>query len=132
MRICVNSPFISRKTAHSWPAAGMTEKKHQNWIHALERSLQDDRGYRDWLRQALIEGTKLKVRASVFGIPQRVKQLDIHDALSQIIDEITDCLFPRAKGAPVPQTPDRLFWKVEAEKFVSSEERVEIEIGELG
>lgn len=131
MRMCVNSPFISRKTTISWAAAGMTEKKHQNWIHALEQSLQDNRGYRDWLRQALIEGTRFEVRASIFGIPQRVKQLNIHDALSQIIDEITEYLFPKERGRSTRQTKDRHFWKVEAEKFTRSEEKVEIEIQEL-
>ena len=56
--------------------------------------------------------------------------LDIHDALPQIIAEMTDCLFPRTEGKAIPQTEDRYFQKVEAEKFIISEERVEIEIEE--
>jgi len=130
MRICVNSPFISRKTAIRWEAAGMTKERHKTWIHALKQSLRDNRGYSDWLKQALEEGRRLRLKVSIFGIPQRIKQLDIHDALSQIINEMTDCLFPRTEGKAIPQTEDRHFWKVEAEKFIISEERVEIEIEE--
>ncbi len=44
------------------------------------------------------------------------------------MDEITECLFPKEKGKPTPQVQDRHFWKIEGEKFVSSEERVEVEI----
>lgn len=131
MKIWINRPFISRKTAISWPSAGMTKERHETWIKALERSLIRNEEY-GWLKQALEEGRRLKLKASVFGIPGRIRQLDIHNALSQIVDEMTDCLFPREKGQPIPQTKDRHFWKAEAEKFVSSEERVEIEIGELG
>ena len=47
----------------------------------------------DWLKQALEDGRKLKLKLSVFRIAQRIKLLDIHDALSQIIDEITEYLF---------------------------------------
>ena len=85
----------------------------------------------DWLKQALEDGRKLKLKLSVFRIAQRIKLLDIHDALSQIIDEITEYLFPRERGKPTPQTKDRHFWKVEAEKFISAEEKVQIEIEEL-
>ena len=131
MRIWVNSPFISRKTAICWPVAGMTRERHQNWIHALEESVRDNRGYGDWLKQALEEGRRLRLTVSIFGIPQRIKQLDVHDALSQIIDETTDCLFPREKGRTSPQTQDRHFWKVGAQKFVDRPERVEIEVEEL-
>jgi len=130
LRIWVDSPFISRKTAISWPSAGMTKERHETWIKALQGSLRRNEEY-GWLKQVLEEGRKLKSKVSVFGIPQRIKQLDIHDALSQIIDEITDCLFPKEKGKPTPQTKDRHFWRVEAEKFVSPEEKVEIEIEEL-
>lgn len=97
----------------------------------MQGSLRKNKEYSGWLKQALEEGKKLKLKVSVFGIPQRIKQLDIHDALSQIVDEITDCLFPKEKGQPIPQTKDRHFWKVEAEKFTRSEEKVEIEIQEL-
>lgn len=131
MRILVNSPFISRKTAIVWKAAGMTKKRHTTWIEALQGSLRKNREYSGWLKQALEEGRKLKLKLSIFGIPQRIKQLDIHDALSQIIDEITEYLFPKERGKPTPQTKDRHFWKVEAEKFISSGEKVEIEIEEL-
>ena len=99
MRICVNSPFISRKTAIRWEAAGMTKERHKTWIHALKQSLRDNRGYSDWLKQALEEGRRLRLKVSIFGIPQRIKQLDIHDALSQIINEMTDCLFPSPTSA---------------------------------
>ena len=128
MKIWVNSPLVSRKTAISWPVAGMTKERHERWIEALERSLKKDKECHGWLRQALEKGRKLTLKASVFGVAQRIKQLDIHDALSQIVDEVTGCLFPKEKGKPSPQTKDRHFWRVEAEKFVSPEEKVEIEI----
>lgn len=131
MRICVNSPLISRKTAIAWEAAGMTEERYKTWIQALQRSLRKNKEYSSWIKQALEEGRKLKLKVLVFRIPQRIKQLDIHDALSQIIDEITEYLFPKERGKPTPQTKDRHFWKVEAEKFISSGEKVEIEIEEL-
>ena len=131
MKIGINHPFISRKTAISWPAAGMTKEKHKIWIQALQRSLRKNKECSGWLKQVLKEGRKLKLKVSIFGIPQRIKQLDIHDALSQIIDETTDCLFPIEKGKSISQTEDRHFWKVEAEKFINPEEKVKIEIEEL-
>ena len=131
MRILVNSPFISRKTAIVWKAAGMTKKRHTTWIEALQGSLRKNKEYSSWLKQVLEEDRKLKLKLSTFGTSQRIKQLDIHDALSQIIDEITEYLFPKKRGKPIPQTKDRHFWKVEAEKFTRSEEKVEIEIQEL-
>ena len=42
--------------------------------------------------------------------------------------DVTDCLFPGGEEKATPHTEDSNFWKVEAEKFISSEERVEIEI----
>jgi len=132
MSIHVDSPFISRKTAVSWKAAGMTKERHKAWLQALERSLEKNKECSGWLKQALEAGRKLKLKASVFGIPQRIKQLDIHDALSQITDEITNYLFPRQKGKATPQTEDRHFWRVEGEKFLSDEEKVQVEIEELG
>lgn len=131
MRICVNSPFISRKTAIYWPDAKMTKKRHQKWIQALEESLRNNREFSDWLEQALEQGKRLRLKASIFGISQRIRLLDIHDALSQIIDEMTDSLFPREKEKASPQVQDRHFWKVEGEKLISPEEKVEIEIEEL-
>jgi hypothetical protein len=131
MKICVNSPFISRKTAIRWEAAGMTRRRHEDWILALKESLERNKQYRGRLKAALKKGNRLKLKVLIFGIPQRIKQLDIHDALSQIIDEVTNCLFPREKGHPTPQTEDRHFWKVEAEKFTDREEGVEIEVEQL-
>ena len=130
--ILIYSPFISRKTAISWKAAGMTKERHKAWLQALEKSLEKNKECSGWLKQALEADRKLKLKASVFGIPQKIKQLDIHDALSQITDEITNYLFPRQKGKATPQTEDRHFWRVEGEKFLSDEEKVQVEIEELG
>ena len=132
MSIQINGPFISRKTAVSWKAAGMTKRRYQIWLKALRKSLRATRGY-EWLGQSLREGKRLELRASIFGIPQRIKLLDIHDALSQIVDEITECVFPKEKEKTRPQVEDRHFWRVEGEKFVTDqEEKVEVEIEELG
>ena len=131
MRILVNSPFISRKTAIVWKAAGMTKNRHTTWIEALQGSLRKNKEYSSWLKQALEQRKRLRLKASIFGVPQRIRLLDIHDVLSQIIDEMTDSLFPREKEKASPQVEDRHFWKVEGEKFISPEERVEIEIEEL-
>ena len=131
MSIRVESPFISRKTAVSWDAAGMTKRRYQIWLRALRKSLRATREY-EWLGQSLREGKRLELRASIFGIPQRIRLLDIHDALSQMIDEITECVFPKENGKTRPQVEDRHFWRVEGEKFVSDEEKIQIEIEELG
>ena len=40
-------------------------------------------------------------------------------------------LFPKEKGRSTPQTKDRHFWKVEAEKFINPEEKVQIAIDEF-
>ncbi len=112
MKIWVNHPFISRKTGIPWPAAGMTKERYEAWIKALKESLERNKQYCDRLRAALKKGDRLRFKVLIFGMPQRIKQLDIHDALSQITDEVTDCLFPRQKGHPTPQTKDRHFWKV--------------------
>lgn len=102
MRMRVDGPFISRKTAVEWPEYGMSKKKHENWLREL--------------------------KARIHGIPQRIRLLDIHDATAQMVDEITECLFPREEGKPTPQVQDRHFWKIGGEKFISSEERIEMEI----
>ncbi len=132
MSIRVESPFISRKTAVSWKVAGMTKERHKVWLQALQRSLEKNTECSGWLKQALETGRKLNLKASIFGIPQRIKLLDIHDALSQIVDEITECVFPKEKGKSRPQVENRHFWRVEGEKFVSDEEKVQVEIEELG
>lgn len=128
MKATVKGPFISRKTAVEWPEYGMSKNKHEGWFRRLEASLQNNKEFRDWLRNALEKGVRLRLKARIYGIPQRIKLLDIHDATAQIVDEITECLFPKEKGKPTPQVQDRHFWKVEGEKFVSDEERVEVEI----
>ena len=92
MRIQVNSPFISDKTAINWPTAGMEKGRDKPRLDALGKSLGRNKDC-DWLKQALEDGRKLKLKLSVFRIAQRIKLLDIHDALSQIIDEITEYLF---------------------------------------
>jgi len=131
MRLRINGPFISRKTAVEWPEYGMSKKQHAGWLRRLKASLQHNKEFRDWLRKALKEGEKLKLKARIYGIPQRIKLLDIHDATAQVVDEITECLFPKEKGKPTPQVQDRHFWKVEGEKFESDEERVEVEVDEF-
>jgi len=133
MKVLINHPFISRKTGLEWKQAGMTKERYKHWVEALTNILKRDKEKLKWLQLALIEDKKIKFKLSIFGVPRRIRQLDIHDALAQIVDEVTDCvsLFPREKGKPIPQTEDRHFWKVEAEKFISEKERVEIEIEEL-
>ncbi len=132
MSIRINGPFISRKTAVSWNVAGMTKEGHKVWFQALQRSLEKNKECSDWLKHALKTGRKLKLKASIFGIPQRIRLLDIHDATAQIVDEVTECLFPKEEGKPTPQVEDRHFWRVEGEKFVRDKEKVEVEIEELG
>lgn len=130
MRMRVDGPFISRKTAVEWPEYGMSKKKHENWLRELKASLQRNKESNDWLKNALQEGRRLKLKVRIYGMPQRIRLLDIHDATAQIIDEITECLFPKEEGKPTPQVQDRHFWKIEGEKFISSEERVEVEVEE--
>ncbi len=109
----------------------MTNERHKVWFQTLQRSLEKNKECSDWLKQALKTGRKLKLKASIFGIPQRIKLLDIHDALSQIVDEITECMFPKESGKTRPQVEDRHFRRVEGEKFVSDQEKVQVEIEEL-
>ena len=128
VRTTIKGPFISRKIAVDWPEYGLSKKKHEDWLQRFETSLQHNKKFSHWLKSALQEGKRLKLKARIYGISQRIKLLDIHDATAQIIDEITECLFPKEKGGPTPQVQDRHFWKIEGEKFISSEERVEVEI----
>ena len=128
MSIRVDGPFISRKIAVDWPKYGLSKKKHEDWLQRLETSLQHNRKFSHWLKIALQEGKRVKLKAWIYGIAGRIKLLDIHDATAQIVDEVTECLFPKEKGKPTPQVEDRHFWRVEGEKFVSDEEKVEVEI----
>ena len=128
VKTTIKGPFISRKIAVDWPEYGISKNKHEDWLQKLETSLQQNKKFSHWLKNALQEGKKLKLKARIHGISQRIKLLDIHDATAQIVDEITECLFPREKGKPTPQVQDRHFWKIEGEKFISSEERTEVEI----
>lgn len=90
----------------------------------MKASLQRNKGFNDCLKNALQEGKRLKLKAWIYGIPQRIKLLDIHDATAQIIDEITECLFPREEGKPTPQIQDRHFCNIEGKKSVSYKEKV--------
>jgi len=132
VKTTIRGPFISRKIAVNWPKCGLSKNKHEDWLQRLETSLQHNREFSHWLKNALQEGKKLKLKACIHGIPPRIKLLDIHDATAQIIDEVTECLFPREKGKPTPQVQDRHFWKIEGEKFIKSEESVEVEIKQFG
>lgn len=109
----------------------MTRARHEVWIHALKGCLEENAEFTHRLKEALKKRQKMRLRVLIFGIPQRIKQLDVHDALSQIIDEITDCLFPRERGRPSPQTKDQHFWRAEGEKLTGGDERVEIEVQQL-
>ena len=132
MSIRINGPFISRKIAVDWPKYGLSKKKHEDWLQRLETSLQHNKKFSHWLKIALQKGKRIKLKSHIYGIARRIKLLDIHDATAQIVDEITECLFPKEKGKPTPQVEDRHFWRVEGEKSVSDEEKVEVEIEELG
>ena len=127
MKLEINGPFISRKTGINWEQGGMTKKRYESWTKTLKNAVEKHKKEFNWLKDSLEQGKKLYFKLSIFGKPQRIKQLDIHDALAQIIDEITNCLFPRENGKSTPQTEDRHFWKVEAEKYISDKERVKIE-----
>ena len=131
MSIRINGPFISRKIAVDWPEYGLSKKKHEDWLQRLETSLQHNEKFSHWLKDALQQGKKIKLEAWIYGIPRRIKLLDIHDATAQIVDEVTECLFPKEKGKPTPQVEDRHFWRVEGEKFVRDKEKVQVEIEEL-
>ncbi|GAI08154.1 unnamed protein product, partial [marine sediment metagenome] len=128
VKTMIRGPFISRKIAVDWPKYGISKKKHEDWLQRLETSLQHNKKFSYWLENALQKGKRLELKAWIYGISQRIKLLDIHDATAQIIDEVTECLFPREEGKPTPQVQDRHFWKIEGQKFISSEERVEVEI----
>jgi len=130
VKTTIKGPFISRKIAVNWPEYGISKNKHEDWLQRLETSLHHNKKFSHWLKNTLQEGRRLKLKARIYGISQRIRLLDIHDATAQIVDEITECLFPREGGKPIPQVQDRHFWKIEGEKFISSEERVEIEIEE--
>ena len=132
MKLEINGPFISRKTGINWEQGGMTKERYKSWSKTLENAVEKHKKEFNWLKDSLKQGKKLYFKLSIWGKPQRIKQLDIHDALAQIIDEITNCLFPKENGKPTPQTEDRHFWKVEAEKYISDKERVKIEINEMG
>jgi len=131
LKLEINGPFISRKTGINWEQSGMTKERYESWTKTLENVVEQNKKEFNWLKDSLEQAKKLYFKLSIFGIPQRIKQLDIHDALAQIIDEITNRLFPRENGKSTPQTEDRHFWKVEAEKYISDKERVEIEINEI-
>jgi len=128
MKIVVNLPFASRKTAHDWLDAGMRKESANDWLRELGRAIQP---HKDHLSKLIKDGIKIKVHAAIYGKPNQIKQLDIHDALAQIADQVTDVLFPRQKGKTTPQTEDRHFWQVYAEKIIAEKPKVEIEVEEL-
>ena len=128
MSIRIEGPFTSRKIAVDWPEYGLSKKKHEDWLQRLETSLQHNEKFSHWLKNALQKGKRIKLEAWIYGIPRRIKLLDIYDATAQIVDEVTECLFSKEKGKSIPQVEDRHFWRVEGEKFVSVEEKVQVEI----
>jgi len=128
MRIVVRTMFVSRKTAIEWRGAGMRKGADAGWRAALRAAVEP---FRESLVPSCEDNPRLKIDARIHGPARRIGPLDIHDALAQIVDQFTDILFPRQRGKPIPQTADRHFWRVEAEKIVDSEPRVELEVGEL-
>jgi hypothetical protein len=128
MRIVVPERFVSKKTAISWAEAGMRQDKDAAWLSALNAAVIPHSAD---LRGMFENGSRLRLRATIYGDPQMIKPLDIHDALAQIVNQLTDILFPREKGKPKPQTQDRHFWKVEGEKVVDELPRVVLEIDSL-
>ena len=128
MKIIVQVPFVSRKTEVHWPNAGMNRNVGVEWKKALNNAVQP---HEKELRELFRKNRELKVTVKVYDKPNKIRLLDIHDALAQTIDQITDILFPRDTGKPTPQTQDRHFWQVEAEKKIDPEPKVLIEIVEI-
>lgn len=128
MRIVVRTVFVSRKTAIAWPGAGMRKGADADWLAALRTEVEP---FRESLVRNFKGDARLKMVVRIHGPSERIGPLDIHDALAQIVDQFTDILFPRQRGRPIPQTADRYFWSVRAEKIVDDDHRVELEIGKL-
>jgi hypothetical protein len=128
MKFTVNCQFASKKTAISWSKAGMQKGSNKPWLEQLSDTILTEAKA---MSDLFLSKKKLKAIIVIYGQARRIKPLDIHDAAAQIIDEIADILFPRAKGRPIPQTQDRHIWRIEGEKVESVEEKVEIEIGEM-
>jgi len=121
--------YASRKAAHWWSAAGMSPEARARWLDALTQAvLQHVDRLSDWLQAR----TRLEARTRIFGPKRSIDPLDVHEALADIIDSVTNVVSPRAPGRRTPQWQDRFYWRVSAEKLVAEVGRVEIHIEPIG
>ena len=129
MKIIVNCRFVSRKTQINY--MGMTKGSDNIWLDELAKAVQP---YKKDLVALLKKKKRLSAEVKIYSRARSIKLLDAHSALEQVLDQVTDILFPRAKGKTIPQTEDRHFWHVEAEKIEvkeNTDEKVEIVVKEM-
>ncbi len=127
MKVTVREHYVGKKTAIEWPQAKMKKGSDKKWLEELSKVIEP-------IKQDLIQmyksGKKLKIKVLVSNKKKNIEPLDIHDALANIVNKLTDILFPRPPRKPIPQTQDRAFWECKAFKVIG-EPKVEIEIQEL-
>jgi hypothetical protein len=129
IRIRISLPFENRKGSHAGSAAGMGPEAHRAWRSVLEREVLR---HQSLLRQWVEARTRLEARLVIAGPKRQIDPLDVHDALSQLLDEVTAVTFPRPPESRAPQRQDEQYWRVSAEKVVAEAGRVEIVISPVG
>jgi hypothetical protein len=129
MEILIKHPFISKKTGHNWTGTNMTTERYTEFEQKLKGAIKN--GHLNEIKSFLDDKKRLSIEVRIYGKANRIKLLDIHDAVVQIINKITDMAFPRELHKPSPQTKDRHFWRITGEKFIDNNERTWIGITEL-
>lgn len=127
MRIIVNHRFVSRKTNITWEKGGMSKGPYQRWLDALAEALEP---FGEELKSWFEKRKKLNILVEILSNGRHI-HFDLHDAVAQIVDELTDLIYPRMKGKSIPQWQDKQFWQIAGEKIDNAVESVVIRIDKL-
>jgi hypothetical protein len=128
IEIRVPAAYAGRKSGRRLEAGGMGSERLAEWTVAFRLAVEP---HASRLRPWFESKRHLAARVTVFGPRERVEPLDIHDALAQVLDQLTDLLYPRPAGRPIPQWRDRYFWDVSGHKSLANEAEVHITIEAL-
>lgn len=95
--------------------------------HAVQAS-----SHRQQLQAWLESRTRLSLYVEFHMSKQRAITTDLDSLLADLFNPLVEgACGPRPAGKPIPQTKDALFWRVEASKFTSEEEKTILRIRPL-
>lgn len=128
LEILIPSGVITAKAVAWGGKAPELFKVSQEAIrHAVQIS-----SHREQLKAWLESRTRLALCVEFHLSKQRVGQTDMDSLLEALLNPLVEgACGPRPAGKPIPQTQDALFWKVEAVKLSSEDEKTIVRIQPL-